>query len=503
MKRLVYEERGVTLVLTLMVMLILSLTTAAILTASAVNHRSALVSAQEKEAFALAQQGLADAEGELYTSDYTSCGTACVPAGSVVSTAGTINYSGALSGTDWTLTGVGTVGLVSRTVTAHATAGSSQTTADPTIWNYLYVNSSSTQPGSPPSGCPANSNLWLQGGSQIKVPLYTPGNFCITGGSTFTGSDLEVGGTLTVPDSGSTIGSKAAPIAKLGAHTCTYQKNGSWHTCVVSSGAPSTSTVWASVLNTSAGPNLTMPTYNLPNLYATQKAATQTGCGTLLDNDGTLNLSNGTVNLFPTNSSYDCKVGGSELKWNSVGSWSVGTLQVTGSFIIDGSLDLSGGMAVEYTGGGTLFFTGTVKVEGGSAICGGGSGTNHCTGWDPGDWNVSSKASQCATSKACNVLVLVASCWSNSTGSQLVSGTNPSCFDITGGTTVETGSYSAQNFALEGGSVDEGPVLSNTMVVSGGTNIVQMLPFYNLPTNTPTQTNTITSPPGQPSQWSG
>lgn len=485
-RRLVSEEQGVALVLALITLTVLSFTTAAILTATAVNHRSSLKSAQGKQAFALAEQGLADAEGVLYTAVDAGCVSDCVPSATVDAGSGSIAYSGSLAGTIWTLTSTGTVGGVGRTVSEQADVPPPQTILDPTIWNYLYVNSTS-------------SCLTLTGGSQIKVPLYTPGSLCISGGSTFTGSDLEVGGGLTVPDSGSSIGSSSSKITKLDVGgTCYQQKSGKTWPC--NGNGP---TIWATTAGTAVSPSLTMPTYDLAGLYSTQKAATTSGCPAgLLDNDTTLNASAGTVNVFPTNSSYDCVVGGNELKWNAAGSWSQGTLYVKGSFVIDGSLDLSGGMHVIYTGGGTLFFTSSVKVEGGTSICGGSSGSNNCTGWDPGDWNNSAKQSQCVANGGCNVLILVASCWKANTtgGTQFVS--NP-CVDITGGSTLQTGTYSAKNFTLEGGSVDQGPVIADTMSIAGGTNILQMLPFYNLPQNTPTKTSTVTSPPGAPTNWSG
>jgi Tfp pilus assembly protein PilX len=490
-RRLVQEQDGVTLVLTLMTMIILSITTAAVLTATAVNHRTALKSTDAKQAFALAEQALADAEGVLYTAINAQCSSTCVPAaGPIDSGNGSISYSGSQSGTLWTLTGTGTVDGVSRTVSAQANAGSTTTTTDPTIWNYLYVASTGT--------C-----MSLSGGSQIKVPLYTPGSVCISGGSDFTGSDLEVGQNLSVPDSGSYIGTSSSKIAKLGVGgTCYQQKSGKTWPC--NGSGP---TIYASTVNTTV-PSLTEPTYDLTTLYNTQKAATISGCpSNFPDNDSTLNNSDGTVNVFPTNSSYDCKItsGGStigELKWNSVGSWSVGTMQISGVVVIDGSLDLSGGMHVEYTGGGTIYFTGTAKVEGGTSICGGNSGSNDCTGWDPGDYNVSSKASACATSKACNVMVLVANCRQANTtdDTKTVSGT---CFDLTGGSTLQTGSYARTSFVLEGGSTDQGPVITNTMTVAGGTNFLQMLPFDNLPTGTPANTTTVVSPPSAPTHWAG
>ena len=58
-------------------------------------------------------------------------------------------------------------------------------------------------------------------------------------------------------------------------------------------------------------------------------------------------------------------------------------------------------------------------------------------------------------------------------------------------------------FYLTGGSVDQGPVLADTINVAGGTNISTMMPFHNLPSGTPTDTNTVPSTPQAPTNWSG
>jgi Tfp pilus assembly protein PilX len=508
MRELRRNEEGQALPLVLFAMFVLSLTTAAVLTGSAVNHRSALVSSQAKQAFALAQHGLADAEGDVYSSFSTGCGGTCVPESTVTTDEGSFTYSGTLAGTTWTLTATGTVENVSRTVSTQVVANTQTTTTstqtpvpDPSIWSYIYVDGSS-------GACTT-----IQGGSQVKVPLYTPGNLCFTGGSgsknpAFTGSSLQVGGYLSVPDSGAYIGSSSSKIATLQVHgTCTQQKSGQYWPC--NGNGP---TIWATNVGSTLSPTLTMPTYDVASYYAAQSSSTITGCPAgLLDNDGTLNTSAGVVNPFPTNSSYDCKVGSNELKWNSVGSWSQGTLNITGSFVFDGSLDLTGGMHVVYRGGGTLFFAGGVTIEGGSSICGGNSGSTplDCTGWDPGDYNLPAKASTCAASSACNVMILAASCFKAGTASTS-GGPNP-CFDVTGGTTVQAGIYAAQNYTLEGGSSAQGPVICESMTVQGGTNIVTMLPFTQLPANAPqdwtttttTTTQTTTTSLATPSGWSG
>jgi hypothetical protein len=170
-------------------------------------------------------------------------------------------------------------------------------------------------------------------------------------------------------------------------------------------------------------------------------------------------------------------------------------------FFFDGSLNLGGGMHVTYTGGGTLYFTGTVTIGGGSSICGGvGGSPSGCSGWTPASWNDPTKTSQCASSGGCNVLTFVVGCWSNSTGSTL---TTSACGYVTGGSTLQAGMLVKTNFSLDGGSVDQGPVIADTISVSGGTNFLQKMPFYYLPTGTPTDMATVAAPPSAPTNWSG
>ena len=484
-RRLAQDEQGVALVLALISMLVLSSLSASVLLSSAVNHRSSYNSANATHAFALAEEGLADAEGVLYTKVTGGCTSNCVPTSSFTQDGGTVSYSGTLSGSTWTMTGTGTINGTSRKVSAQATVGASQTIPDPSIWNYLYTDNK-------------NSCFTLQGGSTVAVPLYTQGPVCITGGAHFTGSDLEVGGSLTI-GGGSNIGTSSSKIAKLEiAGTCSQLNTGLPNPGCAGNGP----LIYASTVGNTVSPVLTMPTVDLAGTYATQKASTQTGCPAgLLDNDGTLNNSVASVNLFPTNSSYDCKVGTNEIKWNATGSWTQGTLLVNGEFYFDGSLSLGGGMHVTYTGGGTLYFTGTVTIQGGTSICGGvGGNPSGCGGWTPASWNDPTKTATCAANGGCNVLTFVAGCWANSTGSSLVTS---ACGHVTGGATFEAGELVKTNFTLDGGSIDQGPVIADTISVAGGTSILQKMPFYYLPAGTPTDTTSVPSLPSAPTNWSG
>ncbi len=59
------------------------------------------------------------------------------------------------------------------------------------------------------------------------------------------------------------------------------------------------------------------------------------------------------------------------------------------------------------------------------------------------------------------------------------------------------------NFTLDGSSIDQGPVVADTISVAGRTSILQKMPFYYLPTGTPTDTATVPSLPSAPTNWSG
>jgi Tfp pilus assembly protein PilX len=214
------RDDGQVLVLALLALIVLSITTAALLTATAVNHRNAGNSADGKKAFALAEQGLAYAEGRLYTAPTTAesvlvPGTTVTPADN----SGLITYSGTIR-TPSSIPAcspkigrsmAGTVNYISRTVSAQVTipavtetstttSTSLVTSSDFTIWHYIYLDG---------GGCTTFS-----GSLTINVPLYLKGCMNMSGNAKFTGSDLEVAGALDISGSAS-IGSPTQPISKL------------------------------------------------------------------------------------------------------------------------------------------------------------------------------------------------------------------------------------------------------------------------------------------------
>ncbi|MBV8258621.1 MAG: hypothetical protein JO073_12465 [Actinobacteria bacterium] len=490
-RRLLRDERGFTLVLTLSALLVLSLTAGAIVTATAVNHRSSLQSTNAEKAFALAQQGLSYAEGRLYTAPQTAAsvlvpGTDITPADDI----GTIHYDGVLCTPTttpacnpkvWTLYGTGTVNGVVRTVSAQVsipqvtstttyTSTNPVVTSDFSMWNYVYIDGG--------AGCTT-----ISGNVGINVPLYTRGSLCLSGNVSFTGSDLEVGGALTLTGN-SKIGSSGARIGRLNVvGACTPAPCDGSH-----------SPIWVNVpgVGHTLTPNVTKPVVNLPATYSGSNPGPLYACqagsnvpASFFDNNTSLDDSDGTINLFPSGHPYDCHVGSNEIKWDGVKN-----LLVNGSFYFDGNFSLSGNTNVVYSGLGTLFFTGTLSFSGNTSVC----GVSTCTaaGWQPNT----------------NALVMVAGC-QNSSGHLITSG----CVSVTGNVTTQIGFYSTTDFTTSGNPTNMGPIVTTSASFSG--NVSQMLPFHNPPTSAPanttttqvTTTTTVTTTtdgaPGTPQGWSG
>lgn len=479
LRRLVHEEDGIALVLALTTMLVLSGLTAAVLAATAVNHRNAGNAAAEDKAFALAEHGLALAEGLLYTAP-TSAADALAQGQETAQDGGTIHYGGtycdssttpACATPQWTLTGTGTYLGFSRSASAVATVPppTTVTTNSPdwTVWSYIYVanNEHSNQ-------CTSVSN-----GVSISVPMYVNGPLCLTGGSHYYGSDLEVNGLLTV-DQGATVGKSNQPVAKMNATSCTQQGGAA---CDGSHG-----NIWVAA----PGVGSSVPTEQMPSVdFASEYQHDVHSCGAgstgiptnFFDNDTVANNSNGTINLFPSGHPYDCKNGSNELKWDGSS-----TLTINGVFFFDGSINMNaGGLHVVYANSwGGLVITGTFSISNGVTLC----GQHSCKDtWDP----------------STNVLTIEAACWNPN--SQTTMSTSSNCVSIAGGASVQAPVWDNGMFYVDNGSSDMAPILTDYFTTAGG--FKEMLPLHTvppwLPSNTTTTTTTVTHPPNPPTGWNG
>lgn len=490
MRRLLHrlrdDERGIALVMALIVMVVLAGTTAALVIPGSVNQRNSLKSADARQAFALAETALAYGEGAVYAAGQTGKSPAygdhdigAQPGG------GTGTWSAAVGadGITWTILGTGVVDGVTRKVHAQATDPSSTTVTDAGVWNYVYADAAGTT-------CATSMN----GSVTISVPIMVRGDLCLSGSLNFTGSQLQVGGNLSVTGSAK-IGSSTTKITSLQVGV----DSSSTSTCqsvTPGTGACNGSTAPIYAASVSKGLSVTpqMPCIGQPSSwdsqctgsndgtwtklhaqYDAQAALTKTGCpANLFDNDTTLNNSDTSISsaMFG-NTDYDCKVGSNEIKWTHAS----GSLYVSGTLYFDGSLAISG--TIVYSGQASLYFTGGVAAGNNTTFC----GIANCTGsWNPD----------------VNGIIFIAGCWSNSTGTTLITS---GCVSLGGGAVVQFGVYCTTDYLTSGGSSNMGPVLANTLNIGGSTS--SLIPFHYMPPGTPLSTRFVTVPGQPPKNWSG
>lgn len=507
--RIVREEDGIALVMALALMLVLAITTAGILTAGTTNQQATYVSNQQRQAFGIAQEGLAYAEGCLYAAaankDSTPPCTATTSIPNEPLGSGTYYARVASDGTTWTMYGTGKVGSITRTVHAQAIVPGPVTVTESGVWNYVYADASG-------SSCAT----YINGTVAISVPIMVRGDLCLAGSLNYTGSQLEVGGNLSVTGSAK-VGTSSKPVTTIKVGLTSTSTN----TCTLGNDPavmPGTggcdgkhSPLYATTIGEGVDVQPSMPCIGQPssldptctgsydgtwatlkNAYNTQAALPKSGCpASLFDNDTTLNNSDTSItSVMLGSTAYDCKLGSTanpcmstitvcEIKWTP----STGSLAVNGTFYFDGSLTMSG--TVLYTGQASFYFTGTVNTTGSPVFCGVSGtfgGANCTTSWNPDQ----------------DGIVMVAACWSNSTGSTLVT---TACFNLGGGAAVQLGVYCTTQYTTAGGSSNMGPVLANSLNLGG--NAQTLIPFHVFPPGTPENTELVYLPASAPTNWSG
>ena len=480
-RRLVHDEQGIALALALMTMLALSILTGAAALVVSINQHEALHSSDARRAFGIAESCLAFAEGDVYgaaaaapTDPNAKPSSGQWPCDS---DGGTGLYWSVVSGdgVTWTMWGQGTYNGTERTVHAQANVPSPVTVQETGVWNYLYSDNAS---GSGSGICDTS----IGGNTTVSVPTFVRGNLCLN--EKFTGSQLGVGGDLTVQSKGQ-IGTSSSPISQL---SVVGKCDGVTAGTGVCNG--STSPVYASSVSSSLPLTPLLPALNLSTRYAEANPGPASGHGcpvgsgvpsNFFDNDTTLNNSDGTINLLPS-TAYDCVNGSNEIAWqpNVTSSCPTGhCLTVNGMFYFDGTLNFTSGVDILYNGLGTIYATGGISTSGNFSLC----AVASCNA----SWDTS-----------VSELVLLAGCWANSTGSSLLSNY---CVDYGGTNVMQVGTYSANDYKLGGNATNWGPVLAKTLTLLGSDS--ELVPFKVMPPGTPTNTSTSYLPASAPTYWSG
>jgi Tfp pilus assembly protein PilX len=362
LRRRLGREDGVALVVSLGLSLVLALVSTTAIVYTSDNQRSSHYSKATKTTQALAEGGLHYAYSTLYNSSSPTMPGA-VPSTTVSVNGGTVTYSGTLSGDTWTLSGVahlpnptGSADLV-RSVRGKVTVGSSQQgTSNNAVWNYVYADSLAT--------CTTLGNS-----VNVNVPMYVRGNLCLQNSASFTGSTLQVGGTVQLLNS-STIGFSGDKVEQV------HIGGG----CRLGSSGPFTSPcgpgqrVYGDVVDASPT-GLTKPPVDLAGWYQSSQPGPMHGCtsGSFpggFDNDTTMNRSRGTVNLVPS-TAYDCTVtsGGQvvgRIAWNP----STKALTIAGTIFFDGDIEFGNSAQAFYSGRATIYTSGKITMRNSTQVCG-------------------------------------------------------------------------------------------------------------------------------------
>jgi Tfp pilus assembly protein PilX len=457
-RRALGDERGVALPYALAVTMVLSALAAAIFTYTTTNQGAAKRAQADQKAYGLAETGLSYALSRLQNAaDPTVAGS--VPSTTVALTGGSTTYSGSLSGSTWTLTSTGSVANpsgpgsanVTRTVSMQA-AITTSTQADMRPWDYLFVDQ--------PSGC-----INLGNSVTITVSVYVRGSLCMSNTASIQGPEVDVLGDLSVSNTAA-IGTVGDPIDEFqSSGTCSYSS-------VVLPCGPATR-VYAGTIGTSP-PTIDKPTVDLNHWYSNAQLGPTSACSSGsfpggFDNDSTLNVSRGEIDLTPS-TAYDCRkldALGNEVARIKWAPGSPGTLTIKGVIYFDGHITWSNLNLITYTGKAVIYGSGQVRIKNRADIC----GVSTCdASWNPDE----------------NLIVFVA----GSLVSQV--STTPIGGDIGNHVNFQGALYIVNDFDMDNNTTVWGPIITRSTTINNSALInappVPIQWMYGMPGATQTVT---------------
>ncbi|MGI9657379.1 MAG: hypothetical protein ACR2OD_00610 [Gaiellaceae bacterium] len=384
------SESGVSLIVTLAILVGVMILGGTAVKFSATNARSADRSTIRSEAVGIAESGMNLARSTLWqASDPTD--PDAVQSQQVTIGDATVTYSGTYDSVNelWTLSGTASMASenpgaapVTRTVTSQVqvTAGNTPDPNTHAAWSTIFVDD-------------WQSCANVDDNAVIEVELYIRGDLCLDDDAFIShlAGRVQVWGNIDIEDNGQ-IGTNLEKLPELhvGGGCRNDQGSGNFHTPCT----PADS-VYPGTFSTSPE-NITMPPMDLDYWYANAKPGPLYPCnnGTSLppgvvfdDNPNPISPvadeSNSTFELT-TAAAYDCQYweGGEmvgRLAWTG---GTVGTLTVLGTLFFDGDIHLpqSVGVRADYNGQASLYTSGEIEVELDVWLC----GVAACDAtWDP------------------------------------------------------------------------------------------------------------------------
>ena len=407
------DERGFSLVFTMLTLLVTSVTLTAAIQYTTSNSRQSTRSKADQIAYALAEAGLANGAAVLSKPSNNALDPAVLP-GSEPDPAnpgdadyigtyegGTSKWWGVLTGHQWLIHGVGIVTdptgktqPVRREVTSTIKIQPSLTQElNSNAWNYMFAKNTG-------SAC----DVTFENSVSVDTSLFILGDLCFYNSSAvvnaaapdvtnlYVGEHIQFLGTGSVGTSGNRINQAQVGLG------CRIGSSGAWTTPCTSATRVHANSILSGTLPGEG------PTANFDFWYANAKPGPTQFCSsgygtgmpaTAFESAGstTRNSSAATFNLTP-NSNYTCRYYDippndtdllGELSWNNASK----TLTVRGAIYIDGSAYVSNNAVNRYDGLATLYLSGTFRIDGNAQLCGGVAGSNcDFTSWDPNSDNL-------------------------------------------------------------------------------------------------------------------
>jgi Tfp pilus assembly protein PilX len=502
--RLLTREDGISLVLALIFMAVLTIGTTAMLTAVNSNERHFGRDRQVNRALNISEAGLNAAIARLKSSPAST--TSLSPATGTLD-AGTWSYSATraqdTSDPDlyfWTITSTGTSPdgkveritrtTVSQTITHHSTTTTTSTPASPAYLYGFYMGDTS-------SNCTTVSGAGnnFSGNGDVRLDIYVRGSLCLQGNGailqpagTAGTISLYVGGKFQYQGSNPTVGTSAAKIKKATIVGGCLRNN-----AAVTCSSSANSHVYANTYSSTQA-DIAKPAID-PNWYTNAKPGPVYACNNdptnpanvstypsgytaaqfrsaIFDTDTTRNTSLTSVDLLALGS-FDCRYYGTDgtllgrLAWTS---GSPGTLIVYGNVFIDGNLTAQGTEYAVYQGRGNLYVNGTVTFSGQAQICAQPTSGSPCLG------NYSSST---------NLLEIVAINANNATNA----------VDFTGQETFEGVLFMNGKYNEAGNALVHGAVIADTASMAGNGSVPQQIdPPVGAPGAAATTTSTTSAP---------
>lgn len=496
LRQLLRRQDGITLVMAVGVLGMLTLSGTTLIYYSSTNARSAEYSGDNASAYDLAEAGINEIMAVLSKPENNALMPTLLPETTHTFENGSVTWSGTLDQLTqtWAITSTGKIKNptgnakeVTRTLTAKVpvTPTLTQPLNNPS-WNYIYA----TKTGSP---CDMTISNNVSGSSR----LYVNGNLCLGNNVTISQTSLLVKGNLDLSNNAA-VGASTSMDTRVETYVggnCRYG-GGTWATpCTDNQDSrriysKKDGPNWVVGVNNTV-PVVAAPAANWDDWYANSIPGPQLNCSTsngarsgtppTWDNDAVRNNSVPTVFDLTPGSSYTCRVGpvdnpSGELSWNATTK----VLTVAGTMFIDGSAKIGNGLLNSYSGQATIYLSGTLWFVNSSKLCGGLSGSEcDFAGWNPNT----------------EMLTFVA----NGSGGQ--AGTDNSIL-LGQNAHFQGGVFATRNVSYENNARSDGPIVGESIIFANNVQNDQFPTITTVPVGMPGNPS-VYAQPNAPQLYSG